>query len=79
MPANDGTTRVWFLTMNDEEAEKSLYQFHSLEYDHQTASQLMLGNGLPQSYAQTLGTGIWDNCEILPKEETEQQGLPIKL
>ena len=68
MPANDGTTRVWFLTMNDEEAEKNLYQFHSLEYDHQTASQLMLGNGLPQSYAQTLGTGIWDNCEILPKE-----------
>jgi predicted phosphodiesterase len=79
MPANDGTTRVWFLTMNNEEAEKSLYQFHSLEYDHQTASQLMLVNGLPKSYAHTLGTGIWDNCEILPEWETAQQGKPILL
>lgn len=76
MPANDGTNRVWFVTTyvaND----KIEYTFHSYQYDHITASGLMKENGLPATYAQTLHTGIWDNCEILPQQETMQQGKPI--
>jgi predicted phosphodiesterase len=76
MPANDGTNRVWFMTL--EQKENGLdYQFHHLAYDYQKASKLMRMNGLPHSYADTLVTGIWDNCEILPPEETARQGKRI--
>jgi predicted phosphodiesterase len=77
MPANDGATTVWFLTVEADETNIITYGFHQLKYDHQQASNLMLLNGLPPSYAQTLVTGIWDNCEILPEWETAQQGKPI--
>jgi predicted phosphodiesterase len=77
MPANDGTPRVWFLTLDDT-SSKLTYNFHSLDYDHQTASSLMVQNNLPASYANTLLTGIWDNCEVLPEEETRQQGTALQ-
>jgi hypothetical protein len=54
------------------------FKFHALGYDYQTASTLMLQSNLPASYANTLLTGIWDNCEIMPEEETKQQGLPLQ-
>lgn len=79
MPANDGTDRVWFLTLNQKENSEIDYQFHQLQYNNKRASELMKKNGLPQSYADTLVTGIWDNCEILPEEETAQQGKKIVL
>ena len=37
----------------------------------------MLESGLPFSYAETLLSGIWDNNEILPAEETAQEGTPL--
>jgi predicted phosphodiesterase len=77
MPANDGTPRVWFLTTDDDNGELN-YQFHSFNYDHHTAGSLMAKNNLPASYANTLSTGIWDNCEILPEEETKQQGKALQ-
>jgi predicted phosphodiesterase len=76
MPANDGTTKVWFVTMQDEEG-KPLFQFRELEYDHQTTAKLMRDNNLPEAYAKTLSTGLWDNCEILPAEEITKQGKRI--
>jgi diadenosine tetraphosphatase ApaH/serine/threonine PP2A family protein phosphatase len=76
MPANDGTARVWFATLDDTTRQTD-FTFHHLNYDHKTASMLMRTNGLPQSYANTLQTGLWDNCEILPPEETALQGKPI--
>lgn len=77
MPANDGTARVWYLILDDAEGQFS-YQFHSYEYESFEANQLMLENGLPFSYSETLLTGLWDNNEILPDEETALQGVPIK-
>ena len=76
MPANDGTNKVWFATA---EIKNNLFhsQFHSLEYDFAAAKKLMIENNLPLSYAETLATGIWDNCEILPEEETRLQGKEI--
>jgi predicted phosphodiesterase len=78
MPANDGKTSVWFCTLDNKKDELQ-YQLHQLEYDYRTASNLMKQNGLPPTYANTLSTGIWDNCEILPEEETAQQGKSIIL
>ena len=77
MPANDGTSRVWFLTLDDSDQEESFYKFRNLSYDYQKAADLIKVNSLPVSYAETLKTGIWDNCEILPELETRQQGKPI--
>ncbi len=76
MPANDGTSRVWFATI---EIVNGAYdtQFHSLSYDYQKAQKLMKTHGLPDAYANTLVNGIWDNCEILPIQETEKQGIAI--
>ncbi len=79
MPANDGTPRVWYLIIDLDEKGNLIYQHHSFYYDHKKANELMLQNNLPSEYAKTLITGIWDNCEILPSEETLLQGQKIKI
>jgi len=73
MPANDGTSRVWYAIL---EMEKQVIAFEhrSFEYDHENAIHLMEKNKLPREYSETLRTGLWDNCEILPQEETKAQG-----
>ncbi|MBU1822030.1 MAG: metallophosphoesterase [Bacteroidetes bacterium] len=76
MPANDGTPRVWYLLLDDAHGQFS-YSFESFTYNHGLANQLMLENELPATYAQTLLTGIWDNCEILPEVEKALQGVEI--
>ncbi len=76
MPANDGTPRVWYLLLDDTDEQFS-YTFHAFTYDNQTAHQFMHTHQLPDSYAQTLLTGLWDNCEILPDVEKALQGQAI--
>ena len=71
MPANDGTQRVWFGVFD---TETSSYERHSLDYNAEAANAKMLEKQLPDEYAKTLITGLWDNCEILPEKETNQQG-----
>ncbi|MBD2722192.1 metallophosphoesterase family protein [Hymenobacter armeniacus] len=78
MPANDGTPRVWYLLLDDTDGRFS-YTFHAFTYDNGQAHQLMRTNGLPDSYADTLLTGIWDNCDILPASEKALQGRAITL
>lgn len=76
MPANDGTPRVWYMILEDDQ-EQFKYQHCPLDYDHSLASQLMNERGLPSAYASTLLTGLWDNMEILPPEEARQQGISL--
>lgn len=76
MPANDGTPRVWYAVLRDEDGLH--YEQRAFTYDHTTAAQLMRDRGLPSEYAHTLETGIWDNCEILPAAETARQGIKIQ-
>jgi hypothetical protein len=76
MPANDGNNCVWYATL-DVKDQEPVFKFHHYTYDFVTASDLMIEKGLPASYAQTLITGIWDNCEILPEVETAQQGKAL--
>ena len=78
MPANDGTPRAWYLLLDDADGQFT-YSFHAFTYDNHTTHELMLANHLPDSYAQTLLTGIWDNCEILPDAEKAKQGRAITL
>jgi predicted phosphodiesterase len=78
MPANDGEATVWFMTLENNN-EELLPRFHQLKYDNVTTSNLMKANGLPPSYAQTLLTGLWDNCEILPAKETAMQGKKLSI
>ncbi len=74
MPANDGTMDTWYVTIDGKDM-----QFHRLSYDFKSASAAMQEKPLPKSYALTLRNGIWDNCDILPHEETIDQGRNLKL
>ena len=79
MPANDGTPRTWYLTLDDTRSELT-YAFHPLIYDVAAAKEKMLRHRtrLPLSYAATLTTGIWDNTEIMPAQEAGREGIPIE-
>ncbi len=75
MPANDGQPNVWYALLDDSDGlECSILP---LVYNNQLASQKIIINPLPQSYAETLKTGIWDNVEILPQAERGLQGVPM--
>lgn len=76
MPANDGTPRVWYALLDDKNEELN-YKICEMEYDFETAAQMMEGKPLPQAYKETLKTGIWDNCEILPEKEASEQGINL--
>lgn len=76
MPANDGSTEVWYLELSDQQGFFD-FDFNHFDYDHLQTAQLMENNNLPKAYAHTLRTGIWDNCDILPPIETNQQGIPL--
>jgi len=73
MPANDGQPHVWYMTieMKDDQLH---FEHHKLNYDHETAASKMNDHKLVPTYAETLRTGLWDNMEILPKEERELKG-----
>ena len=75
LPANDGTPHVWFSTLTPNGGE-IVIKHHALNYDHVGAARKMRERGLSEAYAQTLMSGIWDNCEILPATETKLQGRP---
>jgi len=77
MPANDGTTRVWYMILDLDHQEEIFYTHLPYQYDHIKAANLMAENKLTPAYEKTLRTGIWDNCEILPEQETRLQGQLI--
>jgi predicted phosphodiesterase len=77
MPANDGNLHTWTMIIDD--ANGLEYQHIPLSYDHETAIKEMKKNQLPDEYAQTLETGIWDNMEILPEEERLLKGKKLEL
>lgn len=76
MPANDGNPSVWYVIL-EEKNNLVTFEHKSLTYDYCLANKLMLENGLPNEYAKTILTGIWDNTEILPDTEAKLQGQKI--
>ncbi|WP_298485330.1 metallophosphoesterase family protein [uncultured Maribacter sp.] len=75
MPANDGTSRVWYMILENIEGSIN-YTHRYLNYNYEQASSLMEENNLPIEYTKTLVSGIWDNMEILPEIEKKLQGIP---
>jgi len=78
MPANDGTQRVWFCVVSEENGLFST-QFHSLEYDFKLTQELMKAGRLPNAYVETLETGLWDSTEVLDEAQTKLAGVRIAL
>jgi predicted phosphodiesterase len=76
MPANDGNTAVWYMILEEKDG-KIAFEHRKLHYDFGLTSRLMLDNQLPKEYANTILSGIWDNMEILPETEIQQQGKEI--
>ncbi|MBF8148652.1 metallophosphoesterase family protein [Winogradskyella sp. F6397] len=78
MPANDGKPNVWFAVLDDSTKPLQV-NFRKLEYNYTLTNKLMLNGLLPESYAKTIVSGIWDNMEILPEAEKQQQGKALEL
>ncbi|MBC5841640.1 metallophosphoesterase family protein [Flavobacterium sp. F-380] len=77
MPANDGKNSVWYMILDEKDAELTC-KHHQLDYDYTTTANLMHKHQLPQEYATTIINGIWDNMEILPETESKLQGKQIQ-
>ncbi|MDN3666283.1 metallophosphoesterase family protein [Algibacter miyuki] len=78
MPANDGTPSVWYAILDDTNGTLNV-EHHTLHYNHKLTNKLMLNGVLPEEYARTIITGIWDNTEILPNIESGLQGFGVNL
>ena len=78
MPANNGNPSVWYAILDDAQ-ENFTFKHHTLDYNYKLTSKLMDNGLLPQEYARTIVTGIWDNTEILPEIESGLQGFGIQL
>ncbi len=76
MPANDGTPRAWYAVLTDDNGVFG-FAHHHFEYDHELAVENMKTHQLPEEYALSLQTGVWDNTEILPPAESNLQGIKI--
>ncbi|APY01315.1 metallophosphoesterase family protein [Lacinutrix venerupis] len=78
MPANDGSPQVWYAILDDTN-EDLKFKHHNLDYNYKLTNKLMQNGLLPEEYARTIVTGIWDNTEILPAVESGLQGFGITL
>lgn len=77
MPANDGTTDVWYGLVRID-ASGVVLSTHRLAYDHAGAAAAMRKSGHANGYARTLITGIWPSLDIFPETEREATGKRIK-
>ncbi|MGE0765596.1 MAG: metallophosphoesterase [Hyphomicrobiaceae bacterium] len=77
MPANDGTTDVWYGLLVPEERGVVL-STHRLAYDHHGAAAAMRRSGHANGYARTLVTGLWPSLDILPARERGETGIRLR-
>lgn len=78
MPVNNGSPNVWYAILEYTNNALS-FSHHQLEYNYKLTNQLMNNGILPKAYATTIISGIWDNTEILPQQESDLQGLTLEL
>ncbi len=82
MPANDGTSNVWFglieISEADGEAGALSFALHRLAYDAHAASAVLNDAGFAQPYAEALLTGFWPSLDVLPDAERAVTGVPIE-
>ena len=76
MPANDGTSRVWYSLFIPSGRDVEI-KLMSLLYDAGSAARKMRDRGLPAGYADALETGLWPSCDVLPAAELAHRGQAI--
>jgi predicted phosphodiesterase len=76
MPANDGTPRVWYLTLQTETSGLQC-TLHSLDYDFEKTARQMEEVRLPKEYIAAIRTGLWPDMSQLPDSEKKMQGKPL--
>jgi len=74
MPANDGTTRLWFATL-ESQLNNIRVEIHNLTYDPSPAIKAMSERGLATGYRDCLSSGLWPSMDVLPELEREQAGI----
>ena len=77
MPANDGTSDVWYGLITATPDGISL-STRRLAYDHGGAAAAMRRSGHANGYARTLVTGQWPSLDILPPRERGATGRAIR-
>lgn len=77
LPANDGTARVWFSTI-EPDGDAIRFCHHALVYDHDTAAMKLRAAGLPAGYADALQSGLWPSLDILPPTERQATGVALR-
>lgn len=73
MPANDGTSRVWFSVLSPHD-DGLLISHHPLQPRHDITAAKMARAGLPEAYGKALGSGLWPSLDILPETEKAATG-----
>lgn len=76
MPANDGTRRIWFATIEADE-NQIFIENHALEYNFQDAQFAMQSASLNNGYMECLASGIWPSHDVLPDTEKKQTGIAL--
>ncbi len=77
MPANDGTSNIWFATIQANENQLEI-ETHSLQYDYSSTQKAMKACGLSNGYMECLETGIWPSHDALPRHEKSQTGIYLE-
>ncbi len=76
MPANDGTTRVWYAIL-ESRGEGIDVQIRCLNYDPSPAIKAMNESGLASGYRDCLSTGLWPSMDVLPQTERNQVRIAL--
>ncbi|ABC33321.1 Diadenosine tetraphosphatase and related serine/threonine protein phosphatase [Hahella chejuensis KCTC 2396] len=77
MPANDGSSEVWWGLLQVDSEGRLRIEHQRLRYDHLAAQESMRRNGLHNGYARALSCGLWPSMDVLPPTERAQQGAPL--
>lgn len=77
MPANEGTPDVWYGIVTPA-ADRVTFAIKRLAYDHAGAADAMRRTGHADAYAETLSSGIWPSCDVLPDTETAAAGRRLR-
>ncbi len=77
LPANDGTPRGWFSTVQVSGGRLQI-ESHALDYDFVSAAMAMRRARLPEGYAEALASGIWPSLDVLPWADRARTGIPLE-
>lgn len=78
MPANDGESKTWYMTIN-KTGDNVEAKWHRLNYEVSKTIDAMNRHALCPGYADALLSGIWPSSDILPASEKAKTGIKMSL